>query len=288
MIRQLSYRNDQPTLYLIATPIGNLEDITMRALRMLKEVDVIFAEDTRVTAKLLRHYNIEKPLKSYHDHNKELMGPTAMEYFLKKQSIGLVSDAGTPLMNDPGFELVLLAKHHGYNVVALPGPSALLTALAVSGIQPHPFVFYGFLPNRKQKRLDELKRYQDSPDTLVFYESPHRMQDTLHEMARVLGDRNAYIGRELTKIYEEAIHGRLLELAQIEEWIGELVIVVAPKDVDATAVIQTSLVDAVDLFIENGLSKSDAIKQVAKERNLTKSVVYAQYHADVKSAKEES
>lgn len=287
MKRALSFHNDQPTLYLIATPIGNLEDVTLRALRILKEVDVLFAEDTRVTKKLLARHQIERGLMSYHDHNKDLMGPTAMEAFLQGKSIGLVSDAGTPLVNDPGFELVQLARKHGYNVVAIPGPSAVLTALSISGLPPHPFVFYGFLPQTKQKRETELKRFVDSPLTIVFYESPHRMQNTLHELARVLGDRDAFVGRELTKLYEESIQGTLLELAAIEEWIGELVIVVGPPKTGLTPVSQTTLAEDVDARIAAGMRKSDAMKDVAKARGVPKSVVYREYLESNEENKEE-
>lgn len=285
MNRALSFHNDQPTLYLIATPIGNLEDVSFRALRIIKEVDLLFAEDTRVTKKLLVRHQIERPLLSYHDHNKDLMGPTAMEAFLAGKSIGLVSDAGTPLVNDPGYELVQLARKHHYNVVAIPGPSAVLTALSISGLPPHPFVFYGFLPPAKQKREAEIARYADRPETLVFYESPHRMQDTLHELARLLGDRDAFVGRELTKLYEESIQGTLLELATISEWIGELVLVVGPPKASSHVPTLQSIPEDVDARMAQGMRKSDAMKEVAKERGLTKSVVYREYlsrHPDTK------
>lgn len=287
MKRVLSFHNDQPTLYLISTPIGNLEDATLRAIRILKEVDVLFAEDTRVTKKLLARYQIERTLLSYHDHNKDLMGPTAMEAFLKGQSIGLVSDAGTPLVNDPGYELVQLARKHGYNVVAVPGPSAVLTALSISGLPPHPFVFYGFLPNAKGKREAEIGRYLHSPETLVFYESPHRMQDTLHELARILGDRDCFVGRELTKLYEESIQGTLLELAAIEEWIGEIVLVVGPPKADGAALPTTTIREDVEARIASGMRKSDAMKDVAKLRGVPKSVVYREYLDETGQDKEE-
>jgi 16S rRNA (cytidine1402-2'-O)-methyltransferase len=273
-------QNTNPTCYLISTPIGNLEDITFRAIKSMQSVDVLLAEDTRVSLKLLRHYQIDKQIVSYHDHNKEDMHLKIRQWFKEGKSIGLISDAGMPLVNDPGYELVLLAIELDVNVVSIPGPSASLSALVISGFTPHPFLFYGFLPNKKQKRIEELARLQVLPETLLFYESPHRIQDTLYECLKAFGDRRAFVARELTKLYEEGISGTLSEIAAIEEWKGEIVLVIEGFKGHTSVASECSIKQDVDRLIESGQKKSDAMKQVAKERNLTKSVVYKEYHEE--------
>lgn len=277
MLRKQAFQNHLPTVYLIATPIGNFEDITFRAINTLKQVDVIYAEDTRVTLNLLRHYQIEKPLKSFHEHNKQLALPQVLAELESGKSVGLVSDAGMPLISDPGYELVLLAHEKGYNVVSIPGANAALSALSVAGITPQPFLFYGFLPMKASKRAVELARLKAVPETLVFYEAPHRVGETLQALYSALGDREAAIVREITKMFEEVIKGTLVELKDVGELKGEIVIVVAGHPAEAA----TEIIDIkaeVDRLIASGMTKNDAIKQVSNTNNVHKSIVYKEYH----------
>ena len=277
MLRKQAFQNSLPTVYLIATPIGNLEDITFRAINTLKKVDVIYAEDTRVTLNLLRHYQIEKPLKSFHEHNKLLALPQVLAELESGKSVGLVSDAGMPLISDPGYELVLLAHEKGYNVVSIPGANAALSALSVAGITPQPFLFYGFLPMKASKRALELARLKAVPETLIFYEAPHRVGETLQALYSAFGDRDAAIVREITKLFEEIIKGTLGELKDVGELKGEIVIVVAghqPEDAPEIIDIKAEI----DRLIASGLTKNDAIKQVANTKNVHKSIVYKEYH----------
>src|ERR1700745_4210368 len=197
------------TLYLVATPIGNLEDITLRALRILKEVDQIACEDTRHTQKLLNHYNIQKPLVSYHEHNEMTRSPELVLAMEQGASVALVSDAGMPLVSDPGYRLVTLAIRHRIPVVPIPGPSALLAALSASGLPSHEFLFVGFLPARTGERQRALERLRIEDRTLIFYEAPHRVAETAADAFAILGDRPACIAREVTKLHEEFLRGKL-------------------------------------------------------------------------------
>ena len=201
------------TLYLVGTPIGNLEDITLRALRVLGEVDLIACEDTRHTGKLLRHYKISKPLVSYHEHNERERAGELIEKLLAGLSVALVSDAGMPLISDPGYHIVGEAARVGVPVVPIPGPSAVIAALAASGLPTAEFVFAGFLPPRRGARRRRLEDYLLTPSTLVFYEAPHRIKECLDDARQILGDRQAAVARELTKLHEEMIRGRLSDLA---------------------------------------------------------------------------
>jgi 16S rRNA (cytidine1402-2'-O)-methyltransferase len=221
------------TLYITATPIGNLEDITLRALRTLSAVDYIAAEDTRKTGLLLRHHNIRKPLISYFEHNERIRTPALINDLLQGKSIALVSEAGTPTISDPGFRLVRAARQAGIPVVPIPGPCAALAALSVSGLAVHRFAFEGFLPSRQGKRQKALARLAGEPRTLIFYESPFRILAALQDMLAILGDRPAMLAREITKLYEEHITGNLSSIQQAlahKTVKGEITLIVAGAD----------------------------------------------------------
>jgi 16S rRNA (cytidine1402-2'-O)-methyltransferase len=200
---------EQGTLYIIATPIGNLEDITLRALRILQEVDLIAAEDTRKTLILLKHYNIRKPLTSYFEHNEQRKAAVLIAMLKSGKNIGLVSEAGTPTISDPGYVLVTQARAEAIPVVPIPGVSAAIAAISVSGLPVHRFAFEGFLPARSGKRKGLLRSLAEEPRTLIFYESPYRIVETIKDMIDILGDRPAMLGREITKLHEESICGSL-------------------------------------------------------------------------------
>ena len=199
---QKSY-DGSPTVYLIPTPIGNMEDITLRALHLLESVDVLFSEDTRVTSLLLNYYHIKKKLISSHKYNETKNSSKLLSYLEQGKSVGIVSDRGTPVISDPGYELAIVAIKNGYNVVGLPGATALIPALITSGISPMPFLFYGFLNNKPSKRRKELESLKKISATLIFYEAPHRLEQTLQDMIQILGNRNVSISREISKKYEE-------------------------------------------------------------------------------------
>lgn len=282
MNRQKSFENNQPILYLVATPIGNLDEITYRALHILKTVDYIAAEDTRNTIRLLNHFQISTKLISHHEHNIQQSIPKLIHLLEEGHNIALVSDAGYPAISDPGYELVLKAIEQDINVVPISGCNACLDALVVSGIAPQPFMFYGFLDHsdkKKKKELEQLKKYKE---TIVFYESPHRIKKTLLLMLEILGDRHIALCRELTKKHEEIIRGSISEIIAVtDELKGEMVIVVegSHEETVEETVFSTTIKEDVDHFIEKGMSTKDAIKEVAKIRNLNKNAVYKEYHS---------
>ena len=274
-------------LYLVATPIGNLEDMTVRALRILKEVDIIAAEDTRNTKKLCNYFDISTPLISYHEHNIEAGGEKLLQYLRDGKSIALVSDAGLPCISDPGADIVEKAIEEDIAVVPIPGANAALTALIASGISPQPFYFFGFLNRNKKDRREQLEKLLKREETLVFYEAPHRIKDTLKDLQLVLGNRKITLARELTKKFEEFLRGTIeeaIEWASKTEIRGEFVIVLEgnsnpPEEVDETYWTSMSLVEHVDYIIEEtGVNSKDAIKEVAKLRGLPKRDVYQAYH----------
>ena len=275
---QKSYDNT-PTLYLIPTPIGNMEDITIRAINTLKMVDVVFCEDTRVTSQLLKHLNINKKLISSHNYNESKNKDKLIEYLSNGSNVGLVSDRGTPIISDPGYELANYAIEKGYNVVSLPGATALIPALTSSGISPMPFYYYGFLNNKDAARRKELESLKKIEATLILYEAPHRINKTLIDMCNILGNnRKISISREITKKYEEVYRGTIEELIkQNNEYKGELVIVVEGNK-DINEYNNLTIIDHVNLYIEDGKSSMDAIKIVAKERGMKKSDIYNEYH----------
>lgn len=271
------------TLYLVATPIGNLEDITFRAINTLKEVDFIAAEDTRQTLKLLNHFEIKKPLLSYHEHNKYEAGPKIIERILKGESVALVTDAGTPGVSDPGEDLVKLAIENYINVVHIPGASAFLYALVVSGLSTEKFVFEGFLNRESKQRRERLEFLKNETRTIIFYEAPHRLIKTLNDLYENFGDRKIALCRELTKRYEEITRCTLSEAIKIyeeKEPKGEYVLVLEGKSKEEIEEEKRQEFQDIDIaehiqkYIDEGLSKKDAIKKVAKERGLKKSEVY--------------
>lgn len=274
---QKSYDNS-PTLYLIPTPIGNLEDITLRSISILKQVEVIFCEDTRVTSLLLNHLNIKKKLISSHNFNEANNENKLLEYLNHGVDIGLVTDRGTPIISDPGYELVKVAIENNYNVVGLPGPTAFVPALITSGISPQPFLFYGFLNNKESKAKKELEELKKEKATIILYESPHRLKNTIKNMLNILGNRNISISREISKKFEEIYRGKISEIiSQIEEPKGEFVLVVEGNK-EIQNFDKLSIIEHVNLYMKEGISNKEAIKIVAKERKLPKNIVYQEYH----------
>lgn len=275
---QNSYDNSS-TLYLIPTPIGNLEDMTIRSINILKLVDVIFCEDTRVTLLLLNHFEIKKKVIALHEHNEETAKEKVLEYLKNGSSVAIVTDRGTPIISDPGYKTVKYVSSLGYNVVALPGANAFVPALIVSGIEPAPFVFYGFLNSKDSKRKQELEKLKFCRYTMIFYEAPHRIKRTMEEMYETFGDREVSLSREISKKYESVYRGVISNLLPtLDDIKGEFVIVVSPFKEENVIVEKVSLKDNVSLYVENGMDVMDAIKRVAKERNIAKNEVYKEYH----------
>lgn len=274
---QKSY-NNSPTLYLIPTPIGNLEDITLRAINILKKVEVIFCEDTRVTALLLNHLDIKKKLISSHKFNESMNDDKLLEYLNNGVDVGLVTDRGTPIISDPGYELVKVAISNNFNVVALPGPTAFVPALIASGLSPQPFLFYGFLNSKESKMKKELEELKNEKATIIFYEAPHRIQSTLSIIRDILGNRNACISREISKKFEEIYRGTIDELLlETIEIKGEIVLIVAGNN-EVNHYNHLTIIEHVNLYIKEGYSSKDAIKKVSNDRGLNKSEVYKEYH----------
>ena len=273
---QKSYDN-KPTLYLIPTPIGNLDDITLRAIKILKEVEVVFSEDTRVTKLLLDHLKIKKKLISNHEHNEEENGKRLLSYLDNGYNVGLVSDRGTPIISDPGYYLSRISIENNYNVVSLPGATALIPALTSSGISPLPFMFYGFLNHNSSKKRKELEKLKTIEATLIFYESPHRLINTLDLMKELMGNRLISISREISKKYEEIYRGTIEEVKkQLENIKGEIVIVVeGNKEIPN---YNLTILEHINLYIKMGNTPNEAIKIVAKERNIPKNIIYSEYH----------
>ena len=268
------------TLYLVATPIGNLEDITLRALRVLKECDLIACEDTRHTARLLTRYSIGTPRESYHKFNEESRTPRLIQMLRKGKNIALVSDSGMPLVSDPGYELVSCCRKEGIQVIPVPGPSAVTAALAASGLPADSFFFAGFLPARGSLRRRRLEALASIPATLIFFEAPHRLLNSLEDMVAVLGNRRVTMARELTKIHEEIFHGTLTELLdnlQTRPAIrGEATLVIERGEAAAVeSVWPASLRQHLeDEMTGTGLSRNEALKSVAKKRGISRRDAY--------------
>lgn len=282
---QRSFKGEKKAgkLYLVPTPIGNMQDMTLRALETLRSVDVVASEDTRNTQKLLNHFEIKVAQESFHEHNSFEKIPKILDFLLSGKSVAQVSDAGMPSISDPGHDLVVEAIRRNIDVIALPGASAGITALIASGLVPQPHVFYGFLPRKKgeQKKFLEMKKAY--PETQIFYESPYRVAETLENMFQVYGNRQVTLVRELTKIYEEYRRGKISEilLSLKEQPIkGECLIIVSGFSGrgETEGVEETSPLEAVARLVEEGIKPNVAIKQVAKERNLVRQELYAQYH----------
>lgn len=265
-------------LYICPTPIGNLEDITIRTLRILEEVDLIAAEDTRHTIKLLNHYEIKKPLISYHEHNKKVKGDILIEKLRLGKDIGLVSDAGMPGISDPGEDIIRLAIENGVKVICLPGPTASITALVLSGLSTDKFVFEGFLPSKKKDRIQELKRLKDEYRTIILYESPYRLIDLLKDIKEILGNIEISISRELTKIYEETFRGIVEEaLNKFGEEVprGEFVLILKGAEiVEIDPYKDITLEEHIEMYIDAGLTNRDAVQKVAEKRGVSKNLVY--------------
>jgi 16S rRNA (cytidine1402-2'-O)-methyltransferase len=276
------------SLYVIATPIGNLEDITLRALRVLGEVDLIACEDTRHTRKLLTHYQISRPTISYHQHNEGVRAPELIDRLNSGLNIALVSDAGTPLISDPGFRLVQEAIAQGIQVVPLPGASAIAAALAAAGLATDEFYFAGFLPSKPSARRARLAELAAVRAMLVFYEAPHRLKETLKDAREALGNRRCVIARELTKLHEQFIRGTLDEVHEAMEQgeaRGEIVLLVGPPLEDAAELVNQaasgSIAAAVAALIDDeGLDHKAALKRVARARHLSKSEAYRRLMAE--------
>ncbi len=289
---QKSFENGKGMLYVVGTPIGNLQDLSTRAEEILRQADVIAAEDTRHTRKLLAHLQISTPMISYHEHNEKTRGKELIERMMKGEAIALVSDAGMPAISDPGEELVRQAVEHGIPVVPVPGPNAALSALVASGLPAQPFLFLGFLPRTSKARKEELKRWAQVPATLLCYESPHRLLLMLQDLLQVLGNRRVAITRELTKRHEEWIRGWLADcIRYIEEAgvRGEYTIVIeGAEGKEGEAVSEESwweklsINEHVDTYIKEGKTKKEAIQQTAKDRSLPKREVYNAYHQERK------
>ena len=271
------YGSVSGTLFLVATPIGNLEDITLRAIRILKEVDLIACEDTRHTRRLLDHYGIDKPTVSYHEHNEAERAEMLVSRLTAGASIAVVSDAGTPLINDPGFRLVTTAVAAGVPVVPIPGPSALITAVTASGLPTNCFYFGGFVSQKQSARRRTFELLADLDCTLVFYEAPHRILETLRDVAAIYGDRDVVLTRELTKMHEEFLRGTASSILQtlLDRGTpkGEMTLLIGkplPMTDDGTSVRE-----AFESYMARGLPRMDAIKAVAKDRGVSKRDVYA-------------
>jgi len=290
MWQQKSFENEdhKGILYLVPTPIGNLEDMSFRAIRILKEADLIAAEDTRNTKKLCNYFEIDTPVVSYHEHNKETSGEKLMQKVKQGFKVALVSDAGMPAISDPGYELVVAASNEEVTVVPLPGANAALTSLIASGLPCQPFYFYGFLHRNKKEKRAELDEIKKQSATLIFYESPHRIKETLSIMLDVLGNRNIALCRELTKKYEEYIRGTLeeaIEWAHQDEIRGEFCIIVEGADGQQDEEVNwwehLSLEEHVNHYISvKSMTSKEAIKQTAKDRGLNKREVYQAYHIE--------
>lgn len=273
---QNSY-DDTPSLYLVPTPIGNIEDITIRAINVLKSVDIILCEDTRDSSVLLNKYDINKKLVSCHQFNELSVVNKVLSYLTDGLNIALITDQGTPIISDPGYVLAREIIKNGFNVISLPGATAFVPALTSSGIEPSPFLFYGFLNSKSSKQKRELESLKNYSFSIIFYESVHRIRETLKNILDTMGDRNICLCRELTKVHEEYIRGKVSEvLDNLNLLKGEFVIIVEGNKnlIDFT---DLSIVDHVKMYLDD-MSEKEAIKKVALERNVAKSIIYKEYH----------
>lgn len=280
MIRQKSFENKRPTLYLVPTPIGNLSEMTPRALEVLRSVDVIACEDTRNSGQLLKHFEISKRLIACQNFNEESSSKGIVKLLEEGNNVALISDAGYPLINDPGQRVVMDASDAGFNVVPVSGCSAFLNALVASGLVAQPFLFIGFLPSGNTDRVKKLKEYKDYPMTMVFYEAPHRIEKMLKDLLEVFGNRKCTIARELTKMHEEFIRGTVSELLQaVPELRGEMVVVVDGCHEDPREKMsEDDILAFVDHCMEEGMTRSEAIKAAAKETGIAKNKIYDLVH----------
>ena len=269
-------------LYIVATPIGNLEDITIRAINILKEVDCIAAEDTRHTLKLLNHLKISKPLISYHRHNEETKSDILLEKLKNGENIALVSDAGTPGICDPGEEIICKCIEEKIKIVPIPGACAIVNALICSGLDTKKFLFLGFLSINKKIRKDELEKIKNSQETIIIYEAPHKLKETLKDLSNILENRKIIIARELTKIHEEFVRGTAKELLEtFQEVKGEMVLIIeknqAKIKTNEEILANLTLKEHYNYYAEKGFEKKEIIKKIAKDRNLPKNEIYQKF-----------
>ena len=263
-----------PTLYIVATPIGNMEDITLRALRVLEEVGLIAAEDTRKTRHLLSAYGIKTPLTSYHEHNKRAKLPYLLNQ-LEEKDIALVSEAGMPGLSDPGYELIVAAAQRGIPVMPIPGPSAAIATLVVSGLPTHQFTYLGFLPRKKKERIHLLKSVAGEPRTMIAFEAPHRLLAALDDLKEVLGDRRIAIGRELTKIHEEVFRGRISEAVEhFKEPRGEFTLVIDGKAEKEKTALTPEIMEDLSRLYRQGVGAKEAVAQLSLATGLSKKELY--------------
>ena len=268
-------------LYLVATPIGNLEDITLRAIRILKEVDIIAAEDTRQTLKLLNHLEISKMLVSYHRHNEDVRKDMLIEKLLEGKNIAIVTDAGTPAISDPGEEIVKEAIKHDIKIVPIPGACALINALIASGLNTKEFSFYAFLPLNKKLRKNKFEEIKKDGKTAIIYEAPHKLKNTLEDIIKNLGDRNIVLAKELTKIHETFIRGKVSEILDIlkeKEPKGEYIILIEGEKVEQENELNNLTIEEHYKYYEDkGLEKKEIIKKIAKDRHVSKNEIYQKF-----------
>lgn len=278
MMWQNSY-DGKPTLYLVPTPIGNLEDMTFRSIEVLKSVDVIFSEDTRVTLVLLNHFDIKKKLISLHDHNEDMVKDKVLSYLKDNKNVAIVTDRGTPIVSDPGYKTVKYVSDNGYNVVGLPGACAFVPAFIVSGLPSEHFLFYGFLNSKDSKMREELNNLKNFENTIIFYEAPHRLIKCLQAILDVFGNRYVSISKEISKLHESVFRGNISDAIKSFDVVkGEYVIVVDGFKRNSDDYSNLSVVEHVNMYVKSGLYVMDAIKMVAKERNIPKSEIYKEYH----------
>ena len=263
-------------LYVVATPIGNLEDITLRAIKTLKEVDLIAAEDTRHTLKLLNHLEITKPMISYHRHNEEIRCENLIKELKEGKNIALVSDAGTPGICDPGEEIIKKCIEEDIKVIPLPGACAMINALIASGISTKEFSFLGFLPLNKKNRKEKIEEIKNSNKTIIIYEAPHKLKNTLNDLSSILEDRKIVLARELTKIHEEYIRGTINELIENAENLkGEIVLIIEGNKIkEENKLNNLTLEEHFEFYKKQGLGKKEIIKKIAKDRNVSKNEIY--------------
>ena len=267
-------------LYIVATPIGNLEDMTLRAIRILKEVDLIAAEDTRNTLKLLNYFEIKKPLVSYHRHNEDIKKDNIIQKLKEGKNIAIVSDAGTPGISDPGQVIVKEAINENIEVIPIPGACAAINALICSGLDTKEFTFFGFLPLNKKLRKEKLEEIENETKTIIIYEAPHKLENTLRDLKEFLNERKVVIARELTKIHEEFIRGSIDEIIDRAKYLkGEIIILIEGAHVQKKGnyLNSISLEDHYKYYQNQGLNKKDIIKKIAKDREVSKNEIYIKF-----------
>lgn len=276
MNRTFSFNKQDVALYLVATPIGNLEDITYRAVKILSMVDYIYAEDTRNSSVLLKHYDIKTPLYSYHEYNENLKSDEIIAHLKAGKNVAIISDAGLPVISDPGFTIAKIAIENQIAVTTIPGASAGISALVASGLPPMPYLFYGFLDSKHTARCKQLNDLKFVTNTIIFYESPHRIKQSLVDLLEVFGDRKIVLARELTKKFEEYIRGSISEVISVcDELKGEMVLLVSGYQLQVNK--EVDIIKSINELISIGMKPNAAIKEVALENNLNKTDVYDRY-----------